>query len=82
MVQEPELAALEEHILGCAACAERAEECASWVDAIRAALVIRAAIESSVVLCGREAGTRRNRGGGNASRSPHRTGLPVQARAD
>jgi hypothetical protein len=26
MVQEPELAALEEPILGCAACAERAEE--------------------------------------------------------
>jgi hypothetical protein len=37
MVEEPELTALEEHLLGCAACAERAEQSGVWVDAIRAA---------------------------------------------
>jgi hypothetical protein len=29
--------ALEEHLLGCSACAERAEQSAVWVDAIRSA---------------------------------------------
>jgi hypothetical protein len=38
-VQEPELATLEEHILACAACAEQAQECFAWVEAIRAAAV-------------------------------------------
>jgi hypothetical protein len=38
-VQEPELATLEEHILACAACAEQAQECVAWVEAIRAAAV-------------------------------------------
>ena len=37
MVEEPELTVLEEHLLGCPACAERAEQSAVWVDAIRAA---------------------------------------------
>jgi hypothetical protein len=37
-VQEPELATLE-HILACAACAEQAQECVAWVEAIRAAAV-------------------------------------------
>ena len=37
MVEEPELTVLEEHLLGCEACAERAEQSAVWVDAIRAA---------------------------------------------
>jgi hypothetical protein len=37
MVVEPELTTLEEHLLGCPACAERAEQSAVWVDAIRAA---------------------------------------------
>jgi hypothetical protein len=37
MVVEPELTTLEEHLLGCPACAERAEQSAAWVDAIRAA---------------------------------------------
>jgi anti-sigma factor RsiW len=34
---EAELAALEEHILACAACAERAEEAQDFIDAMRAA---------------------------------------------
>jgi hypothetical protein len=37
MVEEPELTTLEEHILGCAACAERTEQSAAWVDAIQSA---------------------------------------------
>jgi anti-sigma factor RsiW len=36
--QESELAPLEEHLLGCTACAKRAEESAQYVDTIRAAL--------------------------------------------
>ena len=36
VVDEIELAALEEHILGCA---ERAEDCASYVDFLRAAMI-------------------------------------------
>ena len=36
---EAELAPFEEHLLVCAACAERAEEAAQYVDAMRAALI-------------------------------------------
>ena len=36
---EAELALLEEHLLACAECAQRAEESAAYVDAIRAAMV-------------------------------------------
>jgi len=36
---EEELAALEEHLLGCPECADRAEESAQYVDTIRAALI-------------------------------------------
>jgi hypothetical protein len=39
VTDEVELAALEEHYLGCPACAKRAEESTQYVDAIRAALV-------------------------------------------
>lgn len=38
-VQGPELEKLEEHLFGCATCAERAEKTAEYVDAIRAALM-------------------------------------------
>jgi hypothetical protein len=34
-----ELAPLEEHLLGCPYCAERAEKTAQYVDALRAALI-------------------------------------------
>jgi anti-sigma factor RsiW len=37
MIQEPELAALEEHLLACPSCAERADGAQDYVDAIRAA---------------------------------------------
>ena len=41
MVQdEAELAALEEHYLGCPECADRAEEAADYVDLIRAAIIV------------------------------------------
>lgn len=36
---EAELAALEEHYLGCPECAERAEEAADYVDTIRVGIV-------------------------------------------
>jgi hypothetical protein len=36
---EAELAPLEEHLLACAACVERAEEVAAYVDTLRAALI-------------------------------------------
>jgi hypothetical protein len=36
---EAELAPLEEHLLACEACAERAEEAAAYVDALRAAMI-------------------------------------------
>ena len=36
---EVELARLEEHLLGCAGCLERAEEAADYVDTLRAAMV-------------------------------------------
>jgi hypothetical protein len=40
VTDESELAALEEHYLGCPQCAERAEEAADYVDAVRAALIL------------------------------------------
>jgi hypothetical protein len=39
VVDQAELAPLEEHYLGCPQCAERAEEVATSVDIIRAAIV-------------------------------------------
>lgn len=39
MVQEPELTGLEDHLIGCPRCALRAEESASYVDAMRSAIV-------------------------------------------
>ena len=38
ITNEAELAPLEEHLLACPACAERAEATARYVDAIRAAI--------------------------------------------
>jgi hypothetical protein len=40
VVDEAELAALEEHYLGCPECAKRAEESADYVDAIRAGVIV------------------------------------------
>jgi len=37
--EEAELASLEEHLLACPACVERAEAAQDYVDAIRAAMV-------------------------------------------
>ena len=37
---EWELSQLEEHLLGCMDCAERAEAVAGYVDAIRAAIIV------------------------------------------
>ena len=39
ITDEAELAPLEEHLLACRACAERAEATARYVDAIRAAII-------------------------------------------
>jgi hypothetical protein len=39
IVDEAELAPLEEHILACSECAERAEQVAESVDTIRAAII-------------------------------------------
>lgn len=40
MIREgPELAALEEHLLWCGECVDRAEESDAYVDAIRAAII-------------------------------------------
>ena len=39
MVHEAELAPLEEHLLGCPGCIERAEETGAYVDTLRAALI-------------------------------------------
>ena len=36
---EAELAPLEEHLLACAGCAERAEEAADYVDAMRGGMI-------------------------------------------
>jgi hypothetical protein len=35
----PELEALEEHLIGCPTCVERATEAAAYVDTIRAAII-------------------------------------------
>jgi hypothetical protein len=40
VVDEAELAPLEEHLLCCPKCAERAEEAADYVDAIRAGIIV------------------------------------------
>jgi hypothetical protein len=40
VTDEAELAALEEHYLGCPECAKRAEESAAYVDAIRAGTIL------------------------------------------
>jgi hypothetical protein len=37
---ETELAPFEEHLLACAECAERAEETAEYVDAMRAGIIL------------------------------------------
>jgi hypothetical protein len=39
VVDETELAPIEEHILSCPTCAQRAEQAAQYVDAIRAAII-------------------------------------------
>jgi hypothetical protein len=39
IADEAELAPFEEHLLSCAACAERAEEAAQYVDTLRAAMI-------------------------------------------
>jgi len=39
VVDEAELAPLEEHLLACPDCAERAEESARYVDTMRAAII-------------------------------------------
>ena len=40
VVDGAELAPLEEHLLSCAACAERAAESAVYVDTLRAAIIV------------------------------------------
>jgi hypothetical protein len=37
---KPTLAPLEEHLLACRKCVERAEESADYVDALRAAIIV------------------------------------------
>ena len=39
ITEESELAPLEEHIIGCSACATRADATQDYVDAIRAAII-------------------------------------------
>ena len=39
ITEEPELAPLEEHLLACGSCAERAECCAGYVDFLRRSLI-------------------------------------------
>jgi hypothetical protein len=39
IVDEAELAPLEEHYLGCPQCAERAEQVAEYVDTMRASII-------------------------------------------
>ena len=39
IVEETELAALEEHLLACSACAERSQATADYIDAMRRAIV-------------------------------------------
>jgi hypothetical protein len=40
IAEELELAAIEEHILACPSCAERAEQVQDYVDAMRAGMII------------------------------------------
>jgi hypothetical protein len=40
VTDEAELAPLEEHLLACPKCVERAEESASYVDTIRAGIIV------------------------------------------
>jgi hypothetical protein len=40
VVGEAELAPLEEHLLACPGCAERAEEAAAYVEALQAAMTV------------------------------------------
>jgi hypothetical protein len=40
IVDEAELAPFEEHLLACAGCAERAEESADYVDAMRGGTIL------------------------------------------
>ena len=40
VVDEAELAPLEEHLLACPKCVKRAEESADYVDAIRAGIIL------------------------------------------
>ena len=40
VTDETELAAFEEHYLGCPQCATRAEEAADYVDSVRAGLIL------------------------------------------
>jgi hypothetical protein len=40
VVDEANLAPLEEHLLACPKCVERAEESADYVDAIRAGIIV------------------------------------------
>jgi hypothetical protein len=40
MVTGTELDQLEEHIISCPACADRAEEAADYVDAVRAGIIL------------------------------------------
>jgi len=39
VTEEAELARIEEHLFGCASCAERAERAADYVDLIRAGII-------------------------------------------
>ena len=39
VIDEAELVSLEEHLLGCPQCVERAEEAAAYVDALSAAMI-------------------------------------------
>jgi hypothetical protein len=39
VLDDAELAPLEEHVLACPECAEQAEDCASYVDTLRAAIL-------------------------------------------
>jgi len=39
VVDEAELTAVEEHLLACPECAERAEQAAQYVDTLRAAII-------------------------------------------
>lgn len=41
LTDEAELALLEEHLLVCPACVKRAEESQDYVDAMRAAMIVR-----------------------------------------